>query len=244
MKVRNATTKDVKKAKETGVLEENVMYGSSAGRVHGKRMALSLEVYREGSVIAETSDGLLCVVRLDCLSSIPTGPAITHRKPKKQPKKGTRPCTKIPYKFEDVEVGDTVAYTESDGTIVKYLVNEKTDEQWEAESGGASYLWKPSSENKAYILKPYKEPVKDQEKKVYNTDYYQIGDRFEVFYPSLAGFLEVLTLCMVSSERAMLIAKGGNRWVDNTCSVDRDARCRKEDVEKLITRNGFAYKKI
>jgi len=94
------------------------------------------------------------------------------------------------------------------------------------------------------LCKPYKEPVKDQEKKVSNTDYCQIGDRFEIVDHRLAESLDVLTLCMVSSERAMLITKYGNRWVDNTCSVERDARCRKEDVEELIGLPRYAYKKF
>ena len=253
--MRNADWNDVKKAQQLGKLEPGIMYntdGELGTKYHYKdvdaylvRMLRKSKGYVENFVVCERLDGRICVVNPDCFIGYKAkGPSHTPKKPKRKPVKGTKPWTKIPYKFEDVEVGDTVAYTESDGTIVKYLVNEKTDEQWEAESGGASYLWKPSSENKAHIIKPYKEPVKGQEKRVSNTDYYQIGDRFEIVDPDLGGYLEVCMLCRISSERAMLITKDGNRWVDNTCSVERDARCRKEDVEELIGFSRYTYKKI
>ena len=244
--MRNANTFEGMAASMSGHVNFDMMYDSRYGRVHRKKVGGDLAAQLEECVfLMETAENCTVVaLHSSNLHAVTKGPSNTPKKPKRKPIKGTKPWTKIPYKFEDVEVGDTVAYTESDGTIVKYLVNEKTDEQWEAESGGASYLWKPSSENKAYILKPYKEPVKDQEKKVYNTDYYQIGDRFEIVDPDLGGYLEVCMLCRISSERAMLITKDGNRWVDNTCSVERDARCRKEDVEELIGFSRYAYKKI
>ena len=244
--MRNADVFEINLIQEGGHVLCGVVYDSPYGLVHRKKVGGDLAAQlAEYVFLMETAENdTVFALHSSNLRAVTKGPSHTNKKPKRKPVKGTKPWTKIPYKFEDVEVGDTVAYTESDGTIVKYLVNEKTDEQWEAESGGASYLWKPSSENKAHILKPYKEPVKDQDKKVSKPDYYQIGDRFEIVYPDLSGSLGVCMLCMISSERAMLITKDGNRWVDNACSVERGARCRKEDVEKLITRNGFAYKKI
>jgi len=215
--MRNADVFEINLIQEGGHVLCGVMYDSPYGLVHRKKVGGDLAAQLgEYVFLMETAENdTVVALHSSNLRAVTKGPSHTPKKPKRKPIKGTKPWTKIPYKFEDVEVGDTVAYTESDGTIVKYLVNEKTDEQWEAESGGASYLWKPSSENKAHIIKPYKEPVKDQEKKVSNTDYYQIGDRFEIVDPDLGGYLEVCMLCRISSERAMLITKDGNRWVDN-----------------------------
>jgi len=244
--MRNANAFDIKLVQEGGHVLCGVVYDSPYGLVHRKKVGGDLAAQLEECVfLMETAENdTVVALHSSNLRAVTKGPSHTPKKPKRKPVKGTKPWTKIPYKFEDVEVGDTVAYTESDGAIVKYLVNEKTDEQWDAENGGASYLWKPSSENKAHIIKPYKEPVNGQEKRVSNTDYYQIGDRFEIVDPDLSGSLDVCMLCMISSEKAMLIAKDGNRWVDNTCSVERDARCRKEDVGELIGLPNYAYKKI
>ena len=245
--MRNANTFEGMAASMSGHVNFDMMYDSRYGRVHRKNVGGDLAAQLEECVfLMETAENdTVVALHSSNLCAVTKGPSNTPKKPKRKPVKGTKPWTKIPYKFEDVEVGDTVAYTESDGTILKYLVNEKTDEQWDAESGGASYLWKPSSENKAHILKPYKEPVKGQEKRVSNTDYYQIGDRFEITDPSVVVPDNVLILCLINSAQATLISNKGYLWTDSrvTC-CDWVGRCRKEDVEELIGLPRYAYKKI
>jgi len=151
--MRNANTFDGMAASMSGHVNFDMMYDSRYGRVHRKKVGGDLAAQLgEYVFLMETAENdTVVALHSSNLRAVTKGPSHTPKKPKRKPVKGTKPWTKIPYKFEDVEVGDTVIYKENDGTISKFLVNEKTDEQWEAENGGTTYLWKPSPEDNPLI---------------------------------------------------------------------------------------------
>lgn len=116
--MRNATIEDVKKARETGKLEENVMYKHGANLVHGKAFhdafRYCCEVYT-GMVVAESNEGKLTGVYLKLLEPIRKGLAQQPKKPRRKPVKGTRPERLIPMSaYVNLKVGDKVVY--KDGT--------------------------------------------------------------------------------------------------------------------------------
>lgn len=248
--MRNADVFEINLIQDGGHVLCGVVYDSPYGIVHRKKVGGDLAAQLgEYVFLMETAENdTVVALHSSNLRAVTKGPSRTPKKSKRKPVKGTKPCTKIPYKFEDVEVGDTVVYTESDGTIVKYLVNEKTDEQWDAESGGASYLWKPSPEDNALIIKPYKELVKTQEEKVSAPEKsYRIGDRFELT-DKRTGEVSQGMICQTGPGRIQLICMSGssigNRW---NCGIDRSCMSGsipKGDFQKLFDYNSYTYKKI
>ena len=81
--MRNATIEDVKKAQETGELEENVMYGlHNEVLIHGKSQSKGVVdtvryCHGNNAVISETSEGELYIVFLSAIKPIEKGPATT-----------------------------------------------------------------------------------------------------------------------------------------------------------------------
>ena len=102
-------------AARMGDVAYNVMYDSPFGLVHRKVVEGGLQrilpARHPCTVLMEEatpSDEDMCAVYAiapNQLKAVTKGPATTPRKPKNRPKKGTKPWTKIPYRFEDVEVG-------------------------------------------------------------------------------------------------------------------------------------------
>lgn len=230
--MRNADVFEINLIQDGGHVLCGVVYDSPYGLVHRKKVGGDLAAQLEEYVflMETTENDTVVALHSSNLRAVTKGPSHTPKKPKRKPVKGTKPWTKIPHKFEDVEVGDTVVYTESDGTIVKYLVNEKTDEQWEAESGGASYLWKPSSENKAHILKPYKEPVKEKLMASEEEDVYRLGDKIVIH--GLESYGPYL-LAQVAWGEVKLINNEGNRY-DDAVMTHAGGVVQKKDIQQYI----------
>ena len=242
--MRNAGVFEINLIQEGGHVLCGVMYDSHYGRVHRKKVGGDLAAQLEEYVfLMETAENdTVVALHSSNLRAVPKGPSYTPKKPKRKPVKGTKPWTKIPYRFEDVEVGDTVTYERFDGKPCKFLVNKKTDEWWRAENGCATPMWKPPFPS-IHITKPYKGIVK-RDGRTPEQEYYRLGDRFEITFPGLLESSRVCRLCMVGSEKAMLISDNGNRWTDHTCPVVWHGLCHKEDVDKLFGLPSFAYKKI
>ena len=231
-------------AAQMGDVAYNVMYDSPFGLVHRKvvkgGLQKTFEKQHQWAVLMEeaypSEEGMCAVYAIlpNQLKAVAKGPATTPRKPKNRPKKGTKPWTKIPYKFEDVEVGDIVTYY-SDSVKYSHRVNEKDANWWSAEDGaGTGPLW-PGRE--AHILKPYKEPLKPQEGEVY-----RIGDRFEI-----SGKYKVM-LCRVKAYEAQLIvyegSEMGNRWSDRHIEVRRDSTVSVKALLEFVSLSSESIKKI
>ena len=82
--MHNANEQDAKKARETGVLEENLMYKDAGGVcVHGKKMSggvtqCAKDKFGPNWIIAERADGELRLVNILSVQPIlPKGPAQT-----------------------------------------------------------------------------------------------------------------------------------------------------------------------
>lgn len=106
--MKNATIEDVKRAQETGVLEETIMYSAHGWLVHGKKQNELFTLYctegfqeakRENRkvIICEKADGELVTVFLDRLEPTAVNEQPKQpRQPKRKPQKGTKPFTEIP----------------------------------------------------------------------------------------------------------------------------------------------------
>lgn len=177
----------------------------------------------------------------DQLKAVTKGPSTTPRKPKNRPKKGTKPWTKIPYRFEDVEVGDIVTYY-CVGREYSHKITLKDDGFWIAEdSAKGCREWSPTQKQQAYILKPYKELLKPQEEEVY-----QIGDRFEIMVDGRTCFK--VMLCRVEDFEAKLIVyegeEAGNRLSDSKIEIRLDSAVNAKDLHNIFDHSSYTYKKI
>lgn len=238
-------------AAQTGHVAYNVMYDSPFGLVHRKvvkgGLEKTLERRHHGAVLMEEaypSEEGMCVVYAilsNQLRAVAKGPATTPRKPKNRPKKGTKPWTKIPYRFEDVEVGDIVRYKICD---IKYShkVLAKNGYCWVSDNCTAYSEWCNSTAQEAHILKPYKEPVKPQEE-----EWYRIGDRFELTY-TRTGEVSQGMICRTDLDLVQLICiegEGiGHRWNNGVRNPRLRSSITKEDFQKLFDYNSYTYKKI
>jgi hypothetical protein len=168
--VRNATETDVKKAQETGKLEENVMYNCYGWQVHGKRVRWLLEAFlkretESTTVLAETAEGEIVDISLNDLRSISKGPSKQPKSPRRKPVKGTKPETLIPMS-EDIElrVGDKVLL--SDGTRVRISQVDGHDSTfpyksdkgwfWYDNDGEAASPWE---HNITHVIRPWTPPA-------------------------------------------------------------------------------------
>jgi hypothetical protein len=182
MNMRNADKFDVEKAKATGKLEEDVMYSWAPPGFnqkhylfHGKVLHASVKRFVDGSwVLGETSGGKLVFIHKENIYPIALkGPAQTPRKPRRQPKKGTRRETLVPMS-EDVKlkVGDKVLLAngakhkviEKDDSSIPYLVDVVNPNvvggTWYIKSGEAAghpSLW--AHIRITHVIRPYQEPA-------------------------------------------------------------------------------------
>lgn len=236
-------------AAQMGHVTYNVMYDSPFGLVHRKvvkgELQRTLSTYHPCTVLMEEatpSDEDMCAVYAiapNQLKAVTKGPATTPRKPKNRPKKGTKPWTKIPYRFEDVDVGDLVMYY-SNGVKFSHKVNQKTSYEWNADDGaGSVFIGKGEG---AHILKPYKEPVKPKEEEVY-----RIGDRFELTY-TRTGEVSQGMICRTDLDLVQLICiegEGiGHRWNNGVRNPRLSSSLTKENFQRLFDYNSYTYKKI
>ena len=101
--MKSATSEDVRIARETGVLREDVMYKTVTGTlVHGKRASngiISAIKHRyDDSFVIETAGGELWATSSEWISfPEKKGPATTPKKPRHKPTKGTKPFREVPY---------------------------------------------------------------------------------------------------------------------------------------------------
>lgn len=234
--MRNANER-YESAAQMGHVAYNTMYDSPLGLVHRKVVAVLMEE-------AYPSEEGMCAVYAimpNQLRAVAKGPATTPRKPKNRPKKGTKPWTKIPYRFEDVEVGDIVTY-HCVGLKYSHKITQKEDGFWIAEDSAKGYReWSPTQDQQAHILKPYKESVKPQEEEVY-----QIGDRFEIMVDGITYFK--VMLCRIEDFEAKLIVyegeEIGNRWSDSKIEIRLDSAVNAKDLHNIIDHSSYTYKKI
>lgn len=146
--MKNATIEDVKKAQETGKLEENVMYLAYNMLVHGKKVRFGLESFlrREtetpDAVIAETAQGELVNIDLRYIQPVPKGSAQQPKKPRRKPVKGTKPEQLIEMNESvKLKVGDKVllkngvrtVVLQDDGTYTPYQIAHQF--RWNLPSG-------------------------------------------------------------------------------------------------------------
>lgn len=172
--MKNATIEDVKKAQETGKLEEHVMYNCLGVKVHGKRVNsfLSRSIYgvREDNVIAESADGELVMVLVWDISPITKGPSQPPKKPRRKPVKGTKPEALIPMSADiKLKVGDKVVLSNGvrakidqvDCSEIPYAIGATKPRcvaySWYTPDG---YVHSSRSHNIAYIIRPWQEPNK------------------------------------------------------------------------------------
>ncbi len=199
--MRNATIQDVEEAQRTGALKEDVMYGYSDIKVHGKRVDVYLSSFIKRAtgcidrVVAETAKGTITDVRLDHIKPLSKGSAFTPRKPRPKPIKGTRPERKIPVAADtEIKVGDVVLFNKE-----RAIVTGKT--------GQGTYLlrMKPyvyyvaHKKELTHLVLPY------EEKEVT----YQIGDRFDhyAYGPQLLARID-------TNKVALIGLLDGNRFTD------------------------------
>lgn len=248
--MRNADWNDVKKAQQLGKLEQGIMYNYFGGfKYHYKEVEAYLVDmlrkscgYCENFIVCERIDGQICVINpIYLVGHGAKGPSHTPKKSKRKPIKGTKPWTKIPYRFEDVEVGDVVVYGNSKSAC-QTKIQEKSHKGWFGRTqnsmcDSAPPSWAPYG---AHILKPYKEPVKPQE------EVYQIGDRFEIMRDGRTCFK--VMLCRVEDFEAKLIVyegeEVGNRWSDSKIEIRLDSAVNAEDLHNIIDHSSYTYKKI
>lgn len=181
--MKNASVEDVARAKETGKLEENVMYNYFGLKVHGKRVVPPLSAFLKSECgssmnIAETDEGEIMRVDTAFLSGPKQkGPAKQPKKPRRKPIKGTKPETKIPMSDDvKLEVGDVVlvnnqgkmvraVVAESNGSGTPYYLRCKhdikhdVDEIWFFPSGMSNINYEVFITHK---IIPYQGPVKEE----------------------------------------------------------------------------------
>lgn len=127
--MRNATVADVKKAQETGKLEENVMYEFCGIKVHGKNVVRTLEnaikeLSYKDCVIGETNCGAIMRVDVSNVCPISKGPAQQPKKPRRKPIKGTKPEQLIPMSADvKLKVGDRVLLKDGTRTTIRQVDN-------------------------------------------------------------------------------------------------------------------------
>ena len=125
--MRNATEKDVQLARQWKVLQTNVMYGYGPLKVHGKR-AFNPALH----CVVETNTGYLaCLEQWENLHALKTGPAQTPKKPRRTPKKGTRPEQIVPFKYTGLRVGDTVIHRDGvRSKVTQVAYNPRVPSRW------------------------------------------------------------------------------------------------------------------
>ena len=147
--MRSATIEDVKKAQESGKLEENVMYRLSCipevyegVLVHGKRCVHFLasmlknqrEFYGKQIALGETAEGEVQTVDLQHIHPLSTGVAQQPKKPRKKPIRGTKPEKLIPMSADvSLMVGDKVVL--ADGSRVTVLIVDGTETPYFVDDG-------------------------------------------------------------------------------------------------------------
>lgn len=137
--MKNATAEDVKKAQETGKLEENVMYRAAGDwLVHGKKMSGGVAGLDLPWIIAERDNGMLVLVHPQHMRPVPKGPAQQPKRIKRKPVKGTKPEQLIPMSADvKLKVGDKVVL--ADGSRQVVVINDKTTEPYYIEPVGEWY---------------------------------------------------------------------------------------------------------
>lgn len=209
--MRNANTFEGMAASMSGHVNFDVMYDSQYGLVHRKRIGGDLAAQLgERVFLMETAENdIVVALHSSNLRAVYTGSSHTPKKPKRKHVKGTKPWTKIPYKFEDVAVGDVVCYTDM-AKDFRHVVSSVSKALWEAIDGASSSpYWRPKE---AYILKPYKEPVKTVD------NLFSIGDKLLVTDTEDGFTYECLLVQTVGGVAQLICLDSGNRINDNRIS--------------------------
>lgn len=221
-------------AQRAGHVEYGMMYESPVGLVHRKKVGDELaKTLAAGEMLFEKAniDGEVVVLHCSLLMPVSKGPAYTLKKERRKPIKGTKPWTKIPYRFEDVEVGDVVHYKFLDNEYSHKVVYKESN-FWCSNKGLVQKSWDPFSNQEAYILKPYKETPtkKEYESKV---ETFRLGSLVRVRDKWTGATIDLLLVQVAAGEVKLIDPKHGNRFSDNTCSHSL-GKVSMEDLQKLL----------
>lgn len=230
--MKNANTFEEMAAKVHGFVNYGVVYDSPYGLVHRKKVGdfLATLLPKNTILVESVVDDTVFTVLCKNLSAVYKGPSNTPKKPKRKHIKGTKPWTKIPYKFEDVDVGDTVGYT-IDGEVLLFDVIGISPDKWVAKGAVGLYWWKPDADMQAHIIKPYKEPIKTED------NLFNIGDKLKVT-DTEDGFTYECLLAQTTGGVAQLIClDSGNRINDNRISFLHNIKAKQ--IQKYL---GDIYK--
>lgn len=240
--MKSANFEDVKKAQETAVLEEDVMYQHPlVGKVHGKQWIGGAPGFcNKDWHVAETTDGRLVMIEISIIKPILKGPSTTPRKPKNRPKKGTKPERKIAIdKGTELKVGDVVEDVEGNRGIIVGSVGAKWKIRYKNLKGFSEKLARRYIK---YIILPYQEPTKQEEGPVEET--YTYGEWISFDNEESEGIVGLL--CQTEHNKVMFTAKRaffGNRWI-SPVEVENSWHISKREILQILGEDATNIRKV